>query len=123
MKFLLDMPVSPRLLRTLSTFGHEGVHASLIGKQRAADEELIEIARQEGRVIITADLDFPQIISLSGAKGPGIILFRGGNYSDAEMEQLLERVLQRIDDTTIKRSICVVDKHRIRIRRLPMKMK
>jgi len=63
MKFLLDMPVSPSLLRVLRIYGHEGVHAGQIGKSRAADEELLELARQEDRTIITADLDFPRLFS------------------------------------------------------------
>jgi predicted nuclease of predicted toxin-antitoxin system len=79
MKFLLDMPVSFLLLQVLQAYGHEGVHAHQIGKDRAPDSELLEIARLENRVIITADLDFPRLLALSLVEGPGLILFRGGN--------------------------------------------
>ena len=85
MKVLLDMPVSSVLLDVLRAHGHEGVHAHQIGKDRASDRELLEIARREGRVIITADLDFPRLLALSEAEGPGVILFRGGSYSDREV--------------------------------------
>jgi predicted nuclease of predicted toxin-antitoxin system len=84
MKALLDMPVSSALLEVLRAFGHEGVHAHQIGQDRATDRALLELARREERIIITADLDFPRLLALSAAKGPGLILFRGGNYSDAE---------------------------------------
>jgi predicted nuclease of predicted toxin-antitoxin system len=47
MKFLLDMPVSFLLLQVLQAYGHEGVHAYQIGKDRASDRELLEIARLE----------------------------------------------------------------------------
>jgi len=94
MKFLLDMPVSPSLLNVIHAYGHEGVHAHEIGKDKASDAELLEIARSEGRIIITADLDFPRLLALSLAEGPGIILFRGGNYSDLEMCELLEHCRQ-----------------------------
>ncbi|MDQ1354422.1 MAG: hypothetical protein QG657_4731 [Acidobacteriota bacterium] len=120
MKFLLDMPVSPSLLRVLRIYGHEGVHASQIGKSRAADEELLELARQEDRTIITADLDFPRLLALSFAAGPGIILFRGGNYSDEEMRDLLERVFKEVPPENLKNSICVVDRQRIRLTNLPI---
>jgi len=33
-------------------------------------------------------------LALSLAEGPGIILFRGGNYSDLEMCELLEHCRQ-----------------------------
>jgi predicted nuclease of predicted toxin-antitoxin system len=123
MKFLLDMPVSFLLLDVLQAHGHEGVHAHQIGKDRAPDDELLDIARRERRGIITADLDFPRLMALSLAEGPGLILFRGGNYSDSEMCGLLERVLQKVPPETLERSVCVVDKKRIRITRLPFERK
>jgi predicted nuclease of predicted toxin-antitoxin system len=121
MKFLLDMPVSALLLDVLRVHGHEGVHAYQIGKGRATDGELLEIARQENRVVITADLDFPRLLALSSAAGPGLILFRGGNYSDVEMCDLLERVIKEVSVETLESSVCVVDKKRIRITQLPIK--
>ena len=120
MKFLLDMPVSHLLLDVLHAYGHEGVHAHQIGKDRAPDSELLNIARQEGRIIITADLDFPKLLAFSLSEGPGIILFRGGNYSDVEMRGLLEKVLERVPGEVMENSICEVDKKRIRITRLPL---
>jgi predicted nuclease of predicted toxin-antitoxin system len=123
MRFLLDMPVSALLLDVLQAHGHEGVHAYQIGKDRAADEELLEMARRESRVVITADLDFPRLVALSLAEGPGLILFRGGNYSDREMCDLLGRVLKRVPPETLERSVCVVDKKRIRVTRLPLEPK
>ncbi len=120
MKVLLDMPVSSLLLDVLRAYGHEGVHAYQIGKGRASDSELLEIARREGRIVITADLDFPRLLALSSAEGPGMILFRGGNYSDREMCELLERVLKQVMPGILESSICVVDKKRIRITELPI---
>ena len=69
MRFLLDMPVSAQLLSVLDANGHEGIHAHQIGQDRATDRELLEIARQEQRIVITADLDFPRLLALSSAAG------------------------------------------------------
>ena len=120
MKFLLDMPVSPLLLHVLQAYGHEGVHTYQIGKGRASDSELLQIARRESRIVITADLDFPRLLALSLAEGPGLVLFRGGNYSDSEMCDLLERLLKTVRPEVMERSVCVVDKSRIRITQLPI---
>jgi predicted nuclease of predicted toxin-antitoxin system len=119
-KFLLDMPVSSLLLTVLHAYGHEGVHAHQIGKDRATDRELLEIARREHRIVITADLGFPRLLALTSAEGPGLILFRGGNYSDAEMCELLERVLAEVEPERLVNSICVVDRRRVRLTRLPL---
>lgn len=123
MKFLLDMPVSASLLQVLQAHGHEGVHAYHIGKDRASDDELLEIARRESRTIITADLDFPRLLALSAAEGPGLILFRGGSYSDTEMGELLARALHSVSSEAMCKSICVVDKKRIRVTRLPLEQR
>jgi predicted nuclease of predicted toxin-antitoxin system len=120
MKALLDMPVSRSLLSVLEAHGHEGVHAHETGLDRAADREVLAVARRENRVVITADLDFPRLLALSSAEGPGLILFRGGNYSDAEMRDLLDRVLTELPSEILETSICVVDRKRIRYTRLPL---
>ena len=114
------MPVSASLLDVLGAYGHEGIHAHQIGKDRAADDELLERARHENRVIITADLDFARLIALSLAKGPGLILFRGGNYSEREMGELLVRVLQEVPADALSQSISVVDKKQVRVTTLPL---
>jgi predicted nuclease of predicted toxin-antitoxin system len=120
MNLLLDMPVSRTLLSVLEDHGHAGVHAHEIGLDRATDREILAIARRENRVVITADLDFPRLLALSSAEGPGLILFRGGNYSDSEMRDLLDRVLTEVPPDTLENSICVVDRKRIRYTRLPL---
>lgn len=120
MKTLLDMPVTPQLINVLKQYGPEGVHAHQIGKDQAPDIELLNLARHENRVIITADLDFPRLLALSSASGPGIILFRGGNYSDEEMCDLLERVLESVPVDDLEKSICVVDRSRVRVTHLPI---
>ena len=120
MNVLLDMPVSQSLLSVLEAHGHEGVHAREIGLDRAADRKVLTVARRDNRVVITADLDFPRLLALSSADGPGLILFRGGNYSDAEMRDLLDRVLTEVPPEILETSICIVDRKRIRYTRLPL---
>lgn len=45
---------------------------------------------------------------------------RGGNYSDAEMRDLLDRVLAEVPPEILETSVCVVDRKRIRYTRLPL---
>lgn len=120
MKFLIDIPVSPLVISVLESHGHEGIHAFQIDRGHASDEELLKVIRNEQRIIITADLDFPRILALTYAEGPGVILFRGGNYSNSEMVELIERVLKDVRIEILENSICVVDKKRIRITQLPI---
>ncbi len=120
MSFLVDMPVSPDVARWLNEKGYDAVHASQISLSKAKDKEIIEVAKKQNRIIITVDLDFPQILALSGARSPGIILFRGGNYSESEMLSLIARVVEKFSESELADSISVVDKTKIRRIKLPI---
>ena len=120
MKFLIDMPVTPDAAPHLRAAGHDAIHAVDLGLARSSDNELLAAARREGRIVITADLDYPRLIALQQADRPGVILFRGGAYSDREMLALLDRVLARASTLDLEHSIVVVDRTRIRRRALPI---
>jgi len=120
LKFLIDMPVTPDAGPHLRAAGHDAVHAVDLGLARSSDNELLTVARRGERVIITADLDYPRLIALQQADRPGVILFRGGAYSDREMLALLDRVLARASTLDLEHSIVVVDRKRIRRRALPI---
>lgn len=121
MKFLIDMPLSPALAVWLIGHGHQAIHALDLGLAQAPDDQILQRARMEGQIIITADLDYPRLLALSAADSPPIILFRGGNYSETEMLSLLASVLRKIDANELSSSFVVVDRHRIRKRPLPLR--
>lgn len=120
MKFFVDMPLSPELAQWLRTEGHDAVHATDLFMHQSPDSEILRFASGDGRVIITADLDFPRLLAALGSAGPGLILLRGGNYSEAESLACLRRVLFSIAHDELPRSIVVVDRERIRRRWLPV---
>jgi len=122
MKFLVDMPISPLLAEWLKEQGHNAIHAAHIGLDRSSDEDIIAQAKAENRIILTADLDYPRLLALMDSKGPGLILFRGGNYNEKEMLKLLKRVLKAVPEQELPNSVVVVDKIRIRRRRLPFEL-
>ncbi len=120
MRFLVDMPLSPRMAGFLTGLDHDAVHASDLGLAHAPDVQILHIAREEDRIIVTADLDFPQLLALSGADGPGVILFRGGTYSEADASRLIERLLDSDYVSMLRSAITVVERDRIRLTRLPL---
>jgi predicted nuclease of predicted toxin-antitoxin system len=120
LKFLVDMPVTPQAISHLQHKGHDAVHASAVGLGSRPDSEILDRARVEGRVVVTADLDYPRLLALLKAGSPAVIVFRGGSYSDIEMLALLDRVLGQSTKLDLEHSITIVDKHRVRRRRLPI---
>jgi predicted nuclease of predicted toxin-antitoxin system len=114
------MPVTPQAVAHLQAQGHDAVHASAVGLGDKSDSEILERARAEDRLIVTADLDYPRLLALLKLDRPGLILFRGGSFTDTEMLGLLDRVLAGSESLDLAHSIVVVDRHRIRRRRLPV---
>ncbi len=120
MKFLVDMPLPTRLARWLVEQGHNAVHASEVGLDRATDSDILRIAQQESRTVITADLDYPRLLALTHASEPSLVLFRGGDWNDAAVISRMEALLESVGDSEFANRIFVVDPDRIRRRRLPL---
>jgi len=66
------------------------------------------------------DLDYPRLLALGHADSPGLILFRNGDYSENDVTERLREVLEVITDAELAVSVVVVERTRIRRRRLPM---
>jgi predicted nuclease of predicted toxin-antitoxin system len=66
MRFLADMGVARRIVEWLRAEGHDAVHLREEGLQRLPNGEIFEKAISEGRIVLTFDLDFGEIIALSG---------------------------------------------------------
>lgn len=115
------MPLSPSLTKSLAEKGQDAVHVHQVALDRSSDEAIMEYARAEQRVVITADLDYPRILALTQAGGPGLILFRGGNYNERETSDRLARALEAVPMDELPTSIVVIEKGRIRRRRLPLR--
>jgi predicted nuclease of predicted toxin-antitoxin system len=114
------MPLSPQLAAWLVDRGHDAVHATAIGLSMAPDTEIIEVARQERRTIVTADLDYPRLLAVARATEPSLILFRGGSWSEADVRSRMATVLANLDTSDIIGSVIVVERERVRRRRLPL---
>ena len=64
MKLLLDMNLSPQWVEVLSARGHDCQHWSQIGQGDDPDDVLLDWARAHDAVLITAELDFGQLLPL-----------------------------------------------------------
>ena len=121
MKALLDLSLPPKLTKVFAECGYRAFHAHDLGLEQATDLEILSYARKNGQLLVTACQDLPRFLALASAEGPGLILFRGGIYTDAEMGDLIQQVLTGSDALLLDRSICVVDQKQVRVTRLPVK--
>ncbi len=76
-RLLIDMNLTVRWVQQLNGAGHDATHWSSVGDSKAPDREICAYARARGLVVLTNDLDFPQIPALTGHDGPSVVLLRG----------------------------------------------
>src|SRR5579862_8330543 len=77
MRLLVDMNLTPRWVQFLQRVGHEAVHWSSVGPITAKDREICDYAGRYAYVILTNDLDFPQILAHTRGSSPSVMLLRG----------------------------------------------
>jgi predicted nuclease of predicted toxin-antitoxin system len=119
-KFLVDMPLSRTLAAWLREQNHDATHAAELKLDRAPDVDILAHAKSEGRVVVTADLDYPRLLALARETDPALILFRDGSWSDAEVIARMSEILQLLKTDDIEHTIIVVERDRLRRRRLPI---
>ena len=114
MKFLLDECAgSVRLRRMLAGLGHDVCTASEIAPG-AGDEDLLALAYNEQRVLVTDDKDFGELVYRRGL--PHFCIIRFFRTSEAERVAAMHKLIERHSSALEQAAIVVVRRHLIRIR-------
>jgi predicted nuclease of predicted toxin-antitoxin system len=77
-RFIIDMNLTPRWVEYLSDAGYECVHWSRIGPANASDRHICAYAREQGFIVLTNDLDFPQMFAYT--KDHSVSFFSEDNH-------------------------------------------
>lgn len=120
MKLIVDMCLSPDLIEGLRNAGHEADHWSHVGDPRALDDVIIEWAFNEGRVILTHDLDFNALLYNSNGAGPSVVIVREQDTAPEMILQPIIRVLSQFESELLEGALISMGRHVARVRRLPL---
>jgi predicted nuclease of predicted toxin-antitoxin system len=120
MKFVADMGISPRSAAFLRSLGHDAIHLHEVGLDRLSDASILSKALDEGRVVLTHDLDFGDLMAASEARLPSVIIFRLRNMSADRVNRYLEIILANYQDRLVAGVVMSVTEREIRIRSLPI---
>jgi predicted nuclease of predicted toxin-antitoxin system len=115
-KLLLDENLSPLQAQVLRTKGHDATSVAEVGLSGAADPAVREFAIEAGRVLVTLDGDFANVLRYPPAATPGVIRLRVHPATEVAIEALLAWAITPLAEVDLRGKLVVVDKNKIRIR-------
>ncbi|SNQ62779.1 DUF5615 family PIN-like protein [Candidatus Methanoperedens nitratireducens] len=120
MKFLVDMPLSPKTVKFLKNMGYEAIRVSELEMAKSKDRDVFDYAEKNNMVILSADLDFGAILAFTHSSKPSVIIFRLYDPSPEHVNSLLSSNLSSIEKELMKGAIVIIEDTEIRIRELPI---
>jgi len=120
MKFLADMGVSPRSVAFLRSLGHDAIHLHDERLDRLSDANILSKALNEGRIVLTHDLDFGELMAASQAYLPSVIIFRLRNMAADHVSRYLGFIVANYQERLEAGAVMSVTERQIRVRPLPI---
>jgi len=120
MKFLIDLCLSPKTKEFLRSNNYEAIRVDEIKLERATDREIFEYAAENDYILLTADLDFSQILSFLKYNKPSVVIFRLEIPSPEHINKYLKKIINQFYEDLESGAIIIVKEDKIRIRKLPI---
>lgn len=120
MRILADMGVSASTVEALRNGGHDAVHLRDLGLQRLPDEQILQLAAEQSRLIVTFDVDFAELVALGGNVLPSVVLFRLRNHIPGRVSKILLTILGDCEEALNAGAFISVAEGGYRVRRLPI---
>ena len=92
--FLADENISPETADHLETLGYSCRSLRRQGPWGLSDSEIVALAKEEGRIVLTHDLDFGHIYYFRERGEIGVIVLRLRNQTVERVNEVLTRFLR-----------------------------
>lgn len=76
MRLLVDQNLPGNLAAQLADAGHDALHTSGVGLDRAEDTEIFAWCRANDRILLTADKKLTKFLADERATSPAVVVFR-----------------------------------------------
>lgn len=117
MRLLTDQDVYGLTVRLLRDLGHDAVTVREAGLSQATDVDLLSHAAQQGRILVSRDRDFGNLVFLQRL-GAGVLYLRVSPSTTTAVHAELKRVLKSYTEEELRGAFVVVEPGRHRFRRL-----
>lgn len=115
MKFKLDENLSPELSPLFSQAGHEAHTVLEEHLSGAKDDSLFAHCIEEGRALVTLDLDFSNPLRFPPDGAPGVIVLRPVRTANMHIRALVAASLPSFKEEALHGRLWIVEPGRIRV--------
>jgi predicted nuclease of predicted toxin-antitoxin system len=119
-RFLIDENIPPAIGRFLHTNGFEVKDVREMLRPGAQDEEVMSLARQEHRVLVTFDKHFSNLVLYPPGSHEGIIRIRIHPPVISEIITAFKQLLAKLDIEAMRGSLIVLEREGFRVRKAPL---
>jgi predicted nuclease of predicted toxin-antitoxin system len=119
-KLLIDANLSVRVAHRLTIAGHDARHVFDVELGTATDEEILDAAADDDRVVVSSDTDFGALLARFDRTRQSFLLLRHGNEltPDAQADLRLTALVDAAAELEAGAVVSVSPGH-LRARRLP----
>ena len=115
MKFKIDENLPKQSVELIRKKGYDSVTVSEEELTGIEDEKLIKICTKEQRCLVTADLDFANVISYPPEEYYGIVVMRPPKMTKKILLTLIDRFIEFLDKNEVKGKLLIIEINKIRI--------
>jgi len=119
-KILVDMNLSPEWIGHLARPDWTVHRWNEVGNPKAEDPDIAAWAAQNGFAVLTQDLDFSDILFMTQATAPSVILLRSDDELSPVFRAHVLRCILAAEKQLHAPSLLVIDRHHARWRPLPI---
>jgi predicted nuclease of predicted toxin-antitoxin system len=116
MRLFCDQNIPLETIAFLRSLGHDVLSTRDAGMSRAADEEILQHAIQEDRILLTFNADFSDLRVFPPGTHSGIIRLRLYEQTAEELHPILTRVMGQLKDKDLTGKLVTIKARSVRIR-------
>ncbi|MBT9139893.1 MAG: hypothetical protein DDT30_00465 [Dehalococcoidia bacterium] len=115
MRIKLDENVDARLVLFLKEAGHDTTTVQEQGLRGIEDKSLYEICKVDGRILVSLDLHFSNVLRFPPSGTPGLVVLRGPNQLFPTMRVLVQTLIDALTRESPAGRLWIVELGRLRI--------
>ena len=115
MRIKLDENLDTRLVIPLRKAGHDANTVREESLRGTEDKMLYKICQDEGRILVTLDLHFSNVLRFPPEGTPGLVVLRGADHLFPTMQILIQTLIDALRKESPAGRLWIVEPGRLRV--------